>query len=74
MTVPTLHLRVDRGSGDHKIDSGIGSAGKNNDYELSASPTAASSKSVAAKDFSQFPPARKEVLATLIVLALSEVG
>jgi hypothetical protein len=31
-------------------------------------------KFIAAKDFNQFPPARKEVLATFIALALGETG
>jgi type I restriction enzyme, R subunit len=44
------------------------------DYELSPGPTAAMRKFIAAKDFNQFPPARKEVLATFIALALGETG
>jgi ATP-dependent DNA ligase len=39
-----------------------------------ASPTAAAAKSIAAKDFNKFQPARKEVLAMLITLDLSERG
>jgi hypothetical protein len=31
-------------------------------------------KSIAAKEFNQFPPARKRVLAMLITLALGETG
>jgi hypothetical protein len=44
------------------------------DYELSSGPTAAAAKSVAAKDFNNFQPARKEVLAMLITLALGETS
>jgi hypothetical protein len=44
------------------------------DYELSSGPTAAAAKSIAAKDFNNFQPARKEVLAMLISLALGEAG
>jgi len=44
------------------------------DYELSPGPAAAIAKLIAAKDFNQFPPARKGVLAMLITLVLGESG
>jgi len=41
---------------------------------LSPGPTATMAKFIAARDFNQFPPARKGVLAMLITLVLGETG
>jgi hypothetical protein len=75
VTIGLLEDRFAAKGFTYKSKESMTSKGKwSGEYELSTGPTAAAAKSVAAKDFNKFPPARKEVLAMLITLDLVEAG